>query len=1305
MTDTERDEALSRWVSRYRSIGLAVAAIRPGEKVPGYRGWTRRSLEPQDFCPGAQVGLMPGRLSGDLVCVDLDSPDALARADAFLPPTGMVEGRPGKRRSHRYYRVTDVPPELTAGPDVAGGIGGPRTRHFLGGGVDLIGTGGQVVAPPSLHPSGECREWESFGPPAVVDCVGLYAAVEELARACGWRPREWRPTALDAGSWVVSGPHTYYPGLPPMAKRVARARQYLEEVPGAVSGEHGHDRTFHAACLLVRDFALDPEAAAALLGEYNARCSPPWSPADLRHKLEDADRFDGPRGSRFGPPPDGDAAPRRRGRRDDMPCYSLAIDTEFEEAWTLTVQVATFLDHDTLAIQVYRRPDVPPPPEDFDVGAFLPLTPDRYGKFDFRQVIWRPVKPITSRLSPGQMLLDLFGDNATDLPPLLPYAAGLARPRPLEPGTRVRPEDVWDGPLRPERLPGVGITLIGHFLRADLGRLGRDWYASLDPGSDDRRDRVVLREKKRLSFVTGRRYAPPVVEWFDAGRELYHVQLSTLDTRLPFGPGSLDSLSRTLLGLGKSESISADEKARMSRVFHDRPADAYGYGAVDVVNTLLVAEQMHIRDREMYASFGIPEHLVPPMRPTLGSRVSTFLMRAAEAGVAAGSRRLTSRTKLEELAARGGVALFDREPTASRFGRQTGGTHGGLLFSRSPTRLAHHAPGMLRDVDMQGCYNRVTSDISVYLGRPVILEPGDAPMTLAEAVEYVGRVAPPDGWVVRVSGALGADALNVLVPSTEGAVTTTNYRARKRPCARRAGTQRVFRQEALRDPQPPDVRGSKLYTGVVESGVVTRATWEVIRVLPEPVRRRYEALRVDSLIFYPARLVAADGLAYDRLCEEVRVAGAGWRQAFDVDQLRLVTAEEIGEEFVSLRFPLNEYARRFGELRREARDREGKGSGAELAWKQTANTAYGVFASPHLPTNNCVAANQVTAQARAEAFLMMMALNGMQVITDGCTYRADQVPAVTYAECLRLQPDYSVRRAEAGGPIPFLAPERLPDDDAAFTGWSRAHTRWFFAAEGGELDRLLNTHEMEHKRAQGRVSFDLLLCDGAGNYVKAVDGPVGKPEVIDSAMRSYGRDAKKELLPWMVETYTRGTLTTLPPVVTDTELLSLMKAGQKARAALEAGAERVRLPLGLAAGKVLTYRVVKASAFLFRDPGQRAGVLEQVHAFEDRTRAGLELLSLRRGYNGRRAGDLTSLLEELYRFIRDGRTNLNRAFHLNRPGRQADKALGDRPAQVDARKEEQNQILYRTVRVGDGEVDSYTGLVVGRGDVETRDAP
>jgi hypothetical protein len=107
----EIDECLFGWVSRYRSSGLAVAAIRPGEKVPGYRGWTQRSLEPQDFRPGDQVGLMPGGLSGDLVCVDLDSQDAVARADEFLPPTAMIEGRPGKPRSHRYRR--NSPPGRT----------------------------------------------------------------------------------------------------------------------------------------------------------------------------------------------------------------------------------------------------------------------------------------------------------------------------------------------------------------------------------------------------------------------------------------------------------------------------------------------------------------------------------------------------------------------------------------------------------------------------------------------------------------------------------------------------------------------------------------------------------------------------------------------------------------------------------------------------------------------------------------------------------------------------------------------------------------------------------------------------------------------------------------------------------------------------------------------------------------------------------------------------------------------------------------------------------------------------------------
>ena len=72
-----------------------------------------------------------------------------------------------------------------------------------------------------------------------------------------------------------------------------------QRIEATLSGEGGHDRTFQAACLLVRDFALDPEDAWPLLVEYSQRCQPPWSEAELMHKLLDADHFDGMRGCKL----------------------------------------------------------------------------------------------------------------------------------------------------------------------------------------------------------------------------------------------------------------------------------------------------------------------------------------------------------------------------------------------------------------------------------------------------------------------------------------------------------------------------------------------------------------------------------------------------------------------------------------------------------------------------------------------------------------------------------------------------------------------------------------------------------------------------------------------------------------------------------------------------------------------------------------------------------------------------------------------------------------------------------------------
>src|SRR5262249_52359673 len=145
--------------------------------------------------------------------------------------------------------------------------------------------------------------------------------------------------------------------------------------------------------------------------------------------------------------------------------------------------------------------------------------------------------------------------------------------------------------------------------------------------------------------------------------------------------------------------------------------------------------------------------------------------------IVAASEALPSTRALKALMNKGGVGLFEAHPQVSRYGTQTGKVHGGLLYSRSPTRSWHESPGVLRDVAMAGCYEKVISRHALYWGRPVIFEPGANPLTLRRAVELVRRNADDDGWLIRVSGPITAYP-NALLPSTENAVTSANYRQR-----------------------------------------------------------------------------------------------------------------------------------------------------------------------------------------------------------------------------------------------------------------------------------------------------------------------------------------------------------------------------------------------------------------------------------------------------------------------------------------------------------------------------------------------
>jgi len=139
----------------------------------------------------------------------------------------------------------------------------------IGGGE----TGAQSLVPPSIHPKGGRYDWlPGLSPDDVAFAVLPDAVLAQISVDSVSSPddRKARESAKQ--------------NLTPCE----RARRYVAKMPPAISGHRGHDATIAVACVLKRDFGLSDSDALAVLREYNQRCEPPWSEAELQHKLTDA---------------------------------------------------------------------------------------------------------------------------------------------------------------------------------------------------------------------------------------------------------------------------------------------------------------------------------------------------------------------------------------------------------------------------------------------------------------------------------------------------------------------------------------------------------------------------------------------------------------------------------------------------------------------------------------------------------------------------------------------------------------------------------------------------------------------------------------------------------------------------------------------------------------------------------------------------------------------------------------------------------------------------------------------------------
>ncbi len=112
----------------------------------------------------------------------------------------------------------------------------------------------------------------------------------DLAAWLKWQgtPNSDPPPAADAGPRAAAHRPSPGKGKESSDDRLRRAAAYLARIPGAVSGQRGHDQTFHAACVLVKGFGLTIDEARPLLHDWNKSCTPPWNSAELEHKLKSA---------------------------------------------------------------------------------------------------------------------------------------------------------------------------------------------------------------------------------------------------------------------------------------------------------------------------------------------------------------------------------------------------------------------------------------------------------------------------------------------------------------------------------------------------------------------------------------------------------------------------------------------------------------------------------------------------------------------------------------------------------------------------------------------------------------------------------------------------------------------------------------------------------------------------------------------------------------------------------------------------------------------------------------------------------
>ena len=639
------------------------------------------------------------------------------------------------------------------------------------------------------------------------------------------------------------------------------------------------------------------------------------------------------------------------------------------------------------------------------------------------------------------------------------------------------------------------------------------------------------------------------------------------------------------------------------------PEDALQYHATDVFATW----DLHLKQQVFYdvilETFGFKSIEVAD---TTGSNVSKFIIEAMMYEFGATDKE--SEKALRKIINLSQLDNLENSPL-NDFGCQPFLTVGGLLYSRMT--LVKFIKGVFSDCDEKSCYASSMSQMSVYLGEPVTLtcKYDKYKITLREALELIeNQHAPDDAWFIRVSGML-KKAINTLVMSD----LKFKPKAVKQQALYEVSDNRKSIENFNAYKTSKRAAQSTIMTKQIKFGLITKATIEALKKLPSEWYEEYLDLKCDVVSYFPGELIADNLTDYFTIRESL--PDHDCVEKIDIKKGVKAIDGQLYKNNACLRFDISKYWIQLKKKRGEFK--EAKDPIQEI-FKLFGNSGFGVLACLYLLTNNLLASNQITSDARAATWLMTNALNGFGAITDGTSFSWKHFPyRKTFHEILALNPSYlehfdasiisGIDTPQDFNPVIWMDKnfkqhlEEFYQVDSTDYNLKRFEyelkTETFPTKKGNEYFKT-QAKEVEELKYELGVNWDGYLKKNgytvetplftkfyntnSGNYCKGIEsGEIlingEEYDIIESEpflkARSFqGGDNK--LINWYTDAITNGYTT--PLIYSENKLIKFSDGNLMAIRFLETGSDHIAHPMGFDTMGYKIMKLITRSQFLFQ---------------------------------------------------------------------------------------------------------------------------